>query len=132
LLQGLYNKAIQYAELSVEDAPSDAMMHGNLGVLYARNGEFTKALQHLELAVRGGTTENNEVVEGIPLSYKPRVIEIFSSYSLTLARTDQCEQAVPIFQTMLSQVGENEIAVANANEGLKICQESLEKSTPAP
>jgi hypothetical protein len=105
-------------------------MHGNLGVMYARNNELENALTHLSLAVQGGTTEAGIVVQGIPLSYKPRVIEIYSSYSLTLARTGNCDQAVPIFQTMLGQVGENEIAVANANEGLNICGQYLDETPP--
>jgi hypothetical protein len=71
-------------------------------------------------------------VEGVPLSYKPRVIEIFSAYGLTLARTNKCEEAVPVFQTMLSQVSEDEIAVINANEGLSICTANLEDITPTP
>lgn len=132
LLDGVYNKAIQYASLAVQDDPEDPLYQGNLGVLYARNREYEKALQHLRLAVQGGETAEGDIVEGLPLSYKPRVIEIYSSYGLTLARTDRCDQAVPIFQTMLSQVAENEIAVINANEGLNICQQNLDNSTPEP
>jgi hypothetical protein len=101
-------------------------------VLYFRNQEDSKALTHLTLAVRGGNTEDGVVVEGAPLSYKPRVIEIFSAYGLTLARMNMCEEAVPIFQTMLSQVADDEIAVINANEGLSICTENLVEITPTP
>jgi tetratricopeptide (TPR) repeat protein len=132
LLDGIYNKAIQYGELAVRDAPTDPLMHGNLGVLYFRNLEYNQALIYLTLAVRGGTTENGDIVEGVPLSYKTRVIEIFSAYGITLARMNKCEEAVPIFQTMLSQVSENDIAVINANEGLSICTENLTEITPTP
>jgi hypothetical protein len=67
-------------------------------------------------------------VEGEPLSYKPKVIEIFSAYGLTLARLNMCDEAIPVFQTMLSQVSDDEIAVVNANEGLSICTANIEDS----
>ena len=73
-----------------------------------------------------------DIVEGVPLSYRPRVIEIFSAYGLTLARMNNCEEAIPVFQTMLGQVSDNEIAVINANEGLSICTENLVEITPTP
>jgi tetratricopeptide (TPR) repeat protein len=121
LLDGIYNKAIQYAELAVQDTPEDPLMVGNLGVLHFRNRSYDLALKYLSLAVRGGTTDEGDVVKGLPLSYKSKVIEIFSAYGLTLARLNMCDEAVPVFQTMLSQVPEDEIAVINANEGLSIC-----------
>ena len=132
LLDGVYNKAIQYGELAVKDAPENPLMQGNLGVLYFRSREYDKALIYLSLAVRGGTTENGDIVEGVPLSYKSKVIEIFSAYGLTLARMNMCEEAVPVFQTILSQVSDNEIAVINANEGLSICTANLVEPTPTP
>ena len=132
LLDGIYNKAIQYGDLAAKDAPTDPLMQGNLGILYFRNREYDQALIYLTLAVRGGTTENGDIVEGVPLSYKLRVIEIFSAYGLTLARMNKCEEAVPVFQTMLGQVSDNDIAVINANEGLAICTENLVEITPTP
>jgi len=132
LLDGIYNKAIQYGELAVKDDPENPLMHGNLGVLFFRNREYNQALHHLSLAVRGGTTEDDDIVEGVPLSYKPRVIEIFSAYGITLARLNKCEDAIPVFQAMLSQVSDNEIAVINANEGLSICSANLVEITPTP
>jgi tetratricopeptide (TPR) repeat protein len=132
LLDGVYNKAIQYGELAVKDAPEDPLLQGNLGVLHFRNRDYDLALKYLSLAVRGGTTDDGDIVDGVPLSYKPRVIEIFSAYGLTLARKNMCEEAVPVFQTMLSQVADDEIAVINANEGLEICTANLVEPSPTP
>lgn len=125
LLDGIYNRAVQYAELAVKSAPEDPLMQGNLGVMHFRNRSNELALKYLSLAVRGGTTDTGEIVEGVPLSYKPKVIELFSAYGLTLARLNMCDEAVPVFQTMLSQVANDEIAVINANEGLSICAASI-------
>jgi tetratricopeptide (TPR) repeat protein len=116
LLDGIYNK--------------DPLMVGNLGVLHFRNRSYDLALKYLSLAVRGGTTDEGDIVKGAPLSYKPKVIEIFSAYGLTLARLNMCDEAVAVFQTMLSQVAEDEIAVINANEGLSICAASIGNSEP--
>ena len=60
------------------------------------------------------------------------MIEVFSAYGLTLARLNLCDEAVPVFQTMLSQVADDEIAVINANEGLSICSANLIDSSPTP
>jgi hypothetical protein len=43
-----------------------------------------------------------------------------------------CDEAIPIFQAMLGQVSDNEIAVINANEGLSICTANLVEITPTP
>jgi hypothetical protein len=51
-------------------------------------------------------------------------------YGLTLARLNRCNEAVPIFQTMLSVVPDNEIAVFNANAGLDMCQAGVEEPAP--
>ena len=94
--------------------------------MYAKNFEPEKALYELGLAVHGGVTENDDMVEGLPLSYELRTIEIYSTYGLTLARQNRCSEAIPIFQAMLTIVPDDEIAVFNAEAGLELCQENLE------
>jgi tetratricopeptide (TPR) repeat protein len=122
---GEFARAVQYAEQAVRDDPANPNLHGNLGVMYAKNNQRDEAIDHLALAVRGGTNEDGVIVEGIPLSYELRTIEIYSTYSLTLARQNRCGEAIPIFQAMLSIVPANEIAVYNAEAGLEMCQENL-------
>jgi tetratricopeptide (TPR) repeat protein len=123
---GEFSRAVQYAEQAVKDDPGNPLFQGNLGVMLAKDLRQQDAIDHLELAVRGGFTSDGVPVEGLPLDYSIRVIEFYSSYGLTLARTNQCEQAIPIFQTMLSLVPNDDIAVFNAEEGLRICQENAE------
>jgi tetratricopeptide (TPR) repeat protein len=136
--EGEFAQAIQYAQQAVEDDPTNAVLHGNLGVMQAKNIQLEDAVKSLSLAVQGGLTENGNVVEGLPLSYQIRIVEIYSTYGLSLARLNRCNEALPIFQTMLSIVPDNEIAVYNANVGLELCQANIEplpegeEGTPTP
>ncbi|MBM3144506.1 MAG: tetratricopeptide repeat protein [Chloroflexi bacterium] len=127
---GEFAQAAQYAQQAVEDDPANASLQGNLGVMYAKNNELDKAIVHLTLAVQGGITGEGEIVEGIPISYKVRSIEIYSLYGLTLARLNRCGEAIPIFQSMLALVPDNEIAVYNATTGLEMCQAGIEETSP--
>jgi len=136
--EGEFAQAIQYAQQAVKDDPTNAVFHGNLGVMQAKNIQLEDAVINLSLAVQGGLTENGNVVEGLPLSYQIRIVEIYSTYGLSLARLDRCSEAIPIFQAMLSIVPDNEIAVYNANVGLELCQANVEalpegeEATPTP
>jgi len=123
---GEFARAAQYAEQAVTDDPANPNMRGNLGVMYSKNAEREKSVDELALAIHGGLTSDGEVVEGIPLSYEIRTIELYSTYGLNLARLNRCAEAVPIFQAMLSIVPQDEIAVYNAETGLEMCQANLE------
>lgn len=123
---GQYSLAVQYAEQAVADDPGNARLRGNLGVMLAKAQRPDEAIEQLAMAIKGGVTEDGTVVKALPLDYNVRVIEIYSTYGLTLARRNRCDEAIPIFQAMLSVVPNDEVAVFNAEEGLKICQQNLE------
>lgn len=126
---GRYPQAAQYAEEAIKVKPADPTLHGNLGIVYYKMGEYAKAIPPLNLAVRGGATEDGVAVEGIPLDYG-RVEEYYWYLGFSLARSSRCGEAVPIFQALLTGVPNDEIAVYNATEGLAICAESI--GTPRP
>jgi tetratricopeptide (TPR) repeat protein len=128
---GEFAKAVQYAEQAMNDAPEDPYMHGNLGTMYYRDLQYNRAIESLELAVRGGMTEEGVVVEGIPLDYSMTVMEIYSRYGLALARVNRCNEAVQVAQAMLQTVPDDETAVFNAEEIIRICQE-FQGATPTP
>jgi len=90
-----------------------------------------KAITHLRLSVRGGTTENGVAVEGLPLEYG-RVEEYYWYYGFALAARNRCGEAIPIFQALLTGVPDDEIAVYNANEGLARCQTTIGTPSPDP
>ena len=128
---GRYAQAAQYAEEAVAVDPTNPNLHGNLGIVYYKNDDYTQAIPELALAVHGGVTEDGLAVEGIPLDYG-RVEEFYWYYGFALARSSRCAEAVPIFQALLSGVPNDEIAVYNATEGLAVCQNSLESPEDTP
>ncbi len=127
--EGQFGKAVQYAEQSVKVDPPNARLHGNLGVMYYRNQELDKAINELALVVHGGTTEDGQAVEGLPLDYST-VAQYYWFFGFALAKSNRCTEAVPVFQALLSGVPDYELAVENAQAGIALCQESL--GTPAP
>lgn len=130
---GEFAKAVQYAEQAVSDEPSNPYMHGNLGSMYFRDLQYNRAIDSLELAVRGGATEDGVVVEGLPLDYSMSIMEYYSRYGLALARVNRCNEAVQVAQAMLQAVPDDETAVFNAEEMIRICQEfQVNPPTPTP
>lgn len=132
---GEWEKGIQYGTAALRDDPSDPDLYANLGTLYFRKGQYNQAVDYLELAVTGGANEDGVAVEGTPLSYNVTTIETYSRYGLALANINSCSQAVSIANALLSTVADNENAVYNANEILRICEENLlnpPTATPEP
>lgn len=128
---GRYVQAAQYAEEAVKVDPQNPRLHGNLGIVYYKLGEFNKAVRELELAVRGGVTEDGIAVEGLPLDYG-RVAEYYWYYGFSLARSNRCGEAIPIFNALLAGVPDDDIAVYNATEGLTFCQEVAKTPQASP
>ena len=132
---GEWDKGIQYGSLALRDDPQDPNLYANLGTLYYRKGQYNQALTFLEVAVRGGTSEDGQVVEGIPLSYAVGVIELYSRYGLALARINRCSDAVNVANALLQNVADNPDGVYNAGEIIKICEQNLltpPTATPEP
>lgn len=126
---GDYGKAVQAAEQALKDDPDNPHRYGNLGLMLYKNNRYDEAIQSLTLAVRGGVSADGASVEGLPLDYG-FVAQYYYTYGLALARQSRCAEAVPIFQTLLTVVPDDEFAVFNANEGLGICLQGLEEPTP--
>jgi tetratricopeptide (TPR) repeat protein len=125
---GEYAKAIQYASQAVKDSPTDPSMHGNLGTMYYRNKLYQDSVKSLRLAVRGGNTDDGQVVKGLPLDYG-RIAEFYYTYALGLARVGQCGEALQISQLLQQVVSNDEIAVYNAKEVVNICQQLVSGTT---
>lgn len=117
---GEYAKAIQYAEQAVADAPDNAFMYGNLGIMYKQNFLYESAIQVLRLAVRGGTSPEGTAVEGLPLAYG-RVVEFYYNYGLALMELGYCGEAFPIAQSIIQSMRDDPIAIYNANFIIQSC-----------
>ena len=128
---GEYAKATQYAETAVTDNPTDANLRGNLGVMYYRNLEWPKAVEQLKIVIAGGATDDNQPIEPIPLTNDTRIAEYYFTYGLVLARLNRCGEALQIAQQIQARIPSDEIAVANAQEMINICQQNL-AATPTP
>ena len=132
---GDYAKAIQYAEQAVKDRVTDSNLRGNYGVMLFRNFLYQPALQQLELAVRGGKTEDGLPVLGMALAGSGRAVEYYYTYGLALARTNQCGEALKISQQVQTAAPTDENATFAASEIVRICEENLAnppEDTPAP
>ena len=130
---GEYQKSVQYAQQAVKDGAADPYIQGNLGSVYYSLKEYDKAATYLKLAVRGGTSDSGVVVQGLPLDYNNRIMEFYMRYGLALARINQCNEAIQVSQLLLQGVKNDETAVYNANEIIKICQENITGTrTPTP
>jgi len=130
---GEYPKAIQYAEQAVNDDPTNPFMYGNLGTLYYRDLQYNAAIEALGFAVRGGVTDEGDVVEGLPLDYSMTIMGYYSRYGLALGRVNRCTEAVQVAQALLQTVPDDADTVYNANYIIDLCQENLENpptSTP--
>ena len=120
LATGELTRALQYAEQALSHAPTDPYLYGNLGVIYYRTRDYVRAIQYLRIAVRGGTSEDGEAVQGLALDYYP-ISEYYYTYGLALARTGECEEAVQIARALLQGVSNEDVAVSNAQEIINIC-----------
>lgn len=123
---GEYAKAVQYGEQAIKDNPTNASMHGNLGVMYYRNYQWPEAAQELALAIYGGNLGEDQIVEAMPLENDARAAEYYFTYALVLARLNNCGEALQISQQIIGTIPSNEIAVFNANEAISLCQTNLD------
>jgi tetratricopeptide (TPR) repeat protein len=129
---GRYAQASQYAEEAARVEPENPHRHGYLGITYYKQEQFPQAIEELALAVKGGQTLEGVKVERIPLSYDERAMQYYWYYGFALARAGRCDEAVNVFQELLTGVPDNEIAVYNAEAGLEICKEQIENPLPTP
>jgi len=128
---GQYGKAVQYAEQSVKLDPTNPIWHAVLGFMLYREGQdYERASKEMGLFVHGGTTDDGEIVEGVPLKVDGFIDFYYSAYVLSLTQQDRCNEAVPIIQLILQNVNEAEISYANASIALDYCQNG--PATPEP
>jgi len=129
---GEFPKAEQYAQQAVKTNPTDTALRGNLGVMYYRNFKWPEAAAELVLVVAGGKDTDGVEIKPLELvANAPRTAEYYFTYGLVLVRLNRCGEGLPIFQKLLSIVPNDEIAVYNANEGIRLCTEAA-AVTPLP
>lgn len=130
---GNFVQALQYAQQAVADSPENTAYHGNLGVMYYKNGKFPEAIQELGYVVNGGVTADGVKLESLALDSSARAPEYYFIYGLTLARAARCGEALPIAQTILTRLQNDQIATDNAYEINRLCGQQISgESSPTP
>ncbi len=127
---GEYAKAAQFARSAVENDEANPIRWGNWGVALYKNQQYADAVEAFNYAIQGGETEDGLYVTGMTLDYDRA--EYFYMYGLALANTRECTEALPIFQSLIANVPTNEVAVANANAGIEICEQYVTDGLPTP
>jgi tetratricopeptide (TPR) repeat protein len=127
---GQYVQAEQYAKAAVQDAPTNAYLHGNWGYMFYKLNDWSSAIEQFSLAINGGeidgqtivslTTSNNDI--WIPIYY--------SEYALALAQSGLCSEALPLTQTILDAFRSDENAVYNAKYAQEFCAKNIGTTTP--
>ncbi|MDO9129759.1 MAG: tetratricopeptide repeat protein [Anaerolineales bacterium] len=126
-------KAAQYAEQAVKVAPTDPYLRGNWGVMLYKVPDWPDAITQLSLAVNGGMSEDGQVIQPLTLTGDDiRLVEYFTTYALLLARMNRCGEALDVAQLILGSVPTDDIAVYNAQESMRICQNNLLTPSPIP
>lgn len=125
---GEYAKAAQFARSAVDNDPTNPIRWGNWGVALYKNLQYPEAIEAFRFAIRGGETEDGQIVQGMALDYDNA--EYFYMYGLALANTRQCSEALPIFQALIANVPTDEIAISNADAGIEICEQYVSSDSP--
>lgn len=129
--EGEFGKASQYAQSAVDLEPDQARLHGDLGRMYYKNGDYPSAIESLGLAIHGGTYGDGVAVHGLPLDPgDPLVVDVYSMYGLALAHQSQCGDAINMAEMLVTGVPDSEIAAANAEQILVLCGEIEATATP--
>lgn len=129
--QGEYPTAIQYAEKAIADNPYNQYYYGNLGTLYFRNENYSKAAEILAYIIHGGVTESGITIEPLPLDYGT-VASYFARFGISQAKLGECGDALKISQALLDTVSSDENNVFNANEIVNICQQLADGVVETP
>jgi len=129
--QGEYPTAIQYAEKAISDNPFNQYYYGNLGTLYFRNENYSKAAEILGYIIHGGVTEAGITIEPLPLDYGT-VASYFARFGISQAKLGECGDALKISQALMDTVSSDENNVFNANEIVNICQQLADGVVETP
>jgi tetratricopeptide (TPR) repeat protein len=97
-------------------------LHGNLGLVLARQGRFDEAIPHLEKALAGGFESNEaQLVLGRALAGKGRFEEAIPHFE-ALAKTND-PLVLGALSSIYARVGRLEDALRTARQGLALATE---------
>lgn len=128
-----FDKASQYAESAVRDAPTDPYLRGNWGYVLYKNFEWTDAATQLSLTINGGTADDGQVIEPLGTTGNDVwVARYYYVYAILLAQSDRCGEALPLTQVILDVFRFDADATYNAEYVQELCAESANSPSVQP
>ena len=121
-MNGDHTKALQYAEDALKIDPTDPYLYGNLGLIYWKIEQYQEAVNVLHIATSGGVAETGATVKGLPMDYG-RIGEYYYTLGLALSKLGQCGEALPIAQSVATNLTTDDIAQYNAQEIINVCEQ---------
>ena len=120
---GDFANAIQMAQLAVDRAPTDPLMHGLLGTMYYRNFQYQEAADEFRLAVRGGVTRKGNQVEPVPADGGYTFVVYSVRFSISLAKLGQCQESLQLVSELLKIAPTDETVLSNIPVIQESCQD---------
>jgi tetratricopeptide (TPR) repeat protein len=128
---GEYDKALQWAEKAVQDAPENPELIGNYGYMLFKKDQLAAANDQFALALDGGTTPAGLTVKPLsPITPDSWVSKYYYAYAISLSQTGRCGEVGPLTQKFLDYFRSDPYAAVNAQIAVDNCTESL--LTPSP
>ena len=130
---GEYDKALQWAENAVKDAPTNPELIGNWGYMLFKKDQNELANEKFALALDGGTTADGQTIE--PLSTTATdswVSKYYYAYAISLANVGRCAEVGPLTQKFMNYFSSDPYAKINAQIALDTCTQSLLTPSPRP
>jgi tetratricopeptide (TPR) repeat protein len=127
---GAFDKALQWAEAAVHDAPDNADLRGNWGYMLFKINSYSAADEQLSLAINGGTSTDGQTIK--PLSSASNdiwVSKYYYAYAISLAEENRCSEMILLTQKIRDFFHSDPYAELNAGIAEGICTQGL---TPGP
>ena len=119
---GEFEKAAQYAETAVNDAPVDPYLRGNWGYMLYKSNDFNGALPQLSLAINGGQSDDGQTILPVdPTSTDVWVSSYYYAFAITLGRSNRCSDALLLTQKILDYYRADVNVVPNVEFALSFC-----------
>ncbi len=130
---GEFEKALQWAEPAVRDAPDNADLRGNLGYMLFKVDSFIEANEQLGLAINGGAAEDGTVIKPLsPSSSDIWVSKYYYAYAISLASANRCSEMLLVSQQIKDYFRSDPYALPNAEYAEEICTERLDTPVDNP
>jgi tetratricopeptide (TPR) repeat protein len=130
---GEFDKALQWADAAVRDAPTDPDLRGNWGYMLYKTNSFLAANEQLSLAINGGTTADGQTIQPVsPASNDVWIAKYYYAYAISLALTQRCSEMLLLTQKIRDYFRADQYAIPNAEYAEGLCTQSLKTPSPQP